>query len=113
MSRRKRLLWIVAVGLVALIVAALLGVYFALRHEPAFYREAMETKPDVLEKASDRMLKKIGALQSAMNRSGPLAGRHHRRGDQRLAGGRSAQEPSERPAAVGQQIRGWRSSRTR
>jgi hypothetical protein len=71
MSRRKRLIWIVAVGLVLLIAAALLGLYFAVRHEPEFYREAMEAKPDVLEKASDRMLKQIGALQSAMNRSGP------------------------------------------
>jgi hypothetical protein len=71
MSRRKRLVWIVAVGLVLLVAAALLGLYFAVRHEPEFYREAMETKPDVLEKASDRMLKQIGALQSAMNRSGP------------------------------------------
>jgi hypothetical protein len=71
MSRRKRLLWIVAVGLVVLVVAVLLGLYFALRHEPAFYRAAMEAKPEVLEKASDRMLKHIGALQSAMNRRGP------------------------------------------
>jgi hypothetical protein len=70
MSRRKRVLLIVNLGLIALVIAVVLGLYFALRHEPAFYREAMETKPDVLEKASERMLKQIGALQSAMNRSG-------------------------------------------
>jgi hypothetical protein len=70
MSRRKRVLWIVAAGSVTLVVAALLGVYFAMRHEPAFYREALETKPEALEKGNDRMLQQIGALQSAMNRSG-------------------------------------------
>jgi len=70
MSRRTRLLLFVAVGLVVLIALVLLGLYLAVRHEPAFYREAMGIKPDVLEKASDRMLKNIGALQSAMARRG-------------------------------------------
>jgi hypothetical protein len=68
MSRRTR--WLSAILLVAAIVAAIVGIYFALRHEPAFYREALETKRDVLEKGSDRMLKQIGALQGAMVRSG-------------------------------------------
>lgn len=70
MSRRKRILLMVAVALIALLVLAIVGIYLAVRHEPAFYRGAMETKPDVLEKGSDRMLKQLGALQSAMNRSG-------------------------------------------
>jgi uncharacterized protein YpmS len=70
MSRRNRLLFFIAVGLVILIVLALLGVYLAAQHEPAFYREAMEIKPAVLEKASDQMLKQIAALQSALNRQG-------------------------------------------
>ncbi len=70
MPRRKRLLLIVVTLVIALMIAGVVGVYFALRHEPAFYREAMQTKPEALEKASDRMLKKIGALQGAMNRRG-------------------------------------------
>lgn len=69
MSRRNRLLLIAAI-VILLIVAVLLGLYFAVRYEPTFYRDAMDTKPAVLEKASDRMLKKIGGLQSAMTRPG-------------------------------------------
>ena len=57
-------------GMAALVVLVLLGLYFAVRHEPAFYREAMTIEQPVLEKASGRMLKKIGALQSAANRLG-------------------------------------------
>lgn len=70
MSRRTRILLIVALGLVAVLVAILLGVYFALRSEPAFYRQAMQTKSDALKKGSEQMLKQVGALQSVMNRSG-------------------------------------------
>ena len=71
MSRRIRLLSFVAIGLIVLVALVLLGVYLAVRHEPASYREAMEVKPAVLEKASDRMLQTIGALQSAATRRGP------------------------------------------
>ena len=41
------------------------GAVLAVRHEPAFYREALEIDPAVLEKGSDRMLQQVAALQSA------------------------------------------------
>jgi hypothetical protein len=70
MARRRR--WIVAslVAAAALVVLVVLGLYWAVRQEPAFYRQAKQVKPAVLEKASDRMLRKIGAIQSAFARSG-------------------------------------------
>jgi hypothetical protein len=70
MSRRTRLFLVIIGGVAVLAVLLLLGVYLAVRHEPASYREAMAIKPAVLEKASDRMLQKIGALQSAVTRRG-------------------------------------------
>jgi hypothetical protein len=70
MSRRMRIALYVVVGLLVLAVLVLLGLYWAVQHEPAFYRETLEVKPQVLEKASDRMLQQIGALQSALRRQG-------------------------------------------
>jgi len=70
MSRRPRRIVVTVVGAAVLVALVLLGLYLAVRHEPAFYREAMGIKPAVLEKASDRMLKKIGALQSAATKQG-------------------------------------------
>jgi uncharacterized protein YpmS len=70
MSRRTRLSLIAAVALIALIVAVLLGLYFAAQKEPAFYRDALEIKQPVLDDANGRMLKKIGSLQSAVTQPG-------------------------------------------
>ena len=70
MSRRSRLFVVVASGAAVLVVLALLGLYLAVRHEPAFYRKAMEIEPAVLEKASDRMLQNAAAIQSALNSPG-------------------------------------------
>ena len=100
MSRRRR--WIaVIVGWAAAIVAlGVLALYLAVRHEPAFYRRAMAIEPAVLDKASDQMLQQIAALKAHCP-TRAMEGRHHGRADQRLAGGRSGQEPSEHLAAVG------------
>jgi hypothetical protein len=58
-------------GALAILVAvALVGLYVALRHEPAFYRRALETDKVVLEKGSDRMLQKIAAMQNDFTRPG-------------------------------------------
>jgi hypothetical protein len=54
-----------------MIVLLLLGLYLALRHEPAFYRETMATSRAALEKGSQRMLLKAAALGSVSTRSGP------------------------------------------
>lgn len=70
MSRRIRLILLVLGGLAALIVLALLGLYAAARHEPAFYRKALEIEPAVLEKASGRMIQQSTALVSAVKKEG-------------------------------------------
>jgi uncharacterized protein YpmS len=69
-SRRIRLILLVLGGLAALIVLALLGLYAAARHEPAFYRKALEIEPAVLEKASGRMIQQSTALVSAVKKEG-------------------------------------------
>jgi hypothetical protein len=70
MSRRLHLILLIVGGLAALIVVLLLGLYLAARHEPAFYREAMEIEPAVLQRGSDRMLQKATALASAVKKQG-------------------------------------------
>jgi hypothetical protein len=68
MSRKLRLfLWIAGIAAI-IVVLLLLCLYLAARHEPAFYRRALETDRPVLEKGSDRMLRKAAALQSALAR---------------------------------------------
>jgi hypothetical protein len=68
--RKRRRIKLAAVAAAVLVVLVLVGLYWALRHEPEFYRKAMAIKPAVLAEASDRMLKNIGTIQSAMTRSG-------------------------------------------
>jgi hypothetical protein len=70
MTRRTRLLLCVGAGLVVLAALALLGLYLAVRHEPTFYRNALELEPAALAKASDGMLQKAAAIQSALNTPG-------------------------------------------
>jgi hypothetical protein len=70
MSRRIRLTLLILAGLAATVVVLLLGLYAAARHEPAFYREALEIEPAVLEKASTRMIQQSTALVSAVKREG-------------------------------------------
>jgi hypothetical protein len=70
MSRRFRLsLWIAGLCVVILILV-LLGLYLAVRHEPAFYHAALTSNRAALERASDRMLRKGAALQSLPARLG-------------------------------------------
>jgi hypothetical protein len=70
MSRRLRLsLWIAGIAAI-LVVLLLAGLYLAARHEPAFYRAAMEANRAALEKGSDRMLRKGAALQSLPTKLG-------------------------------------------
>lgn len=70
MSRKLRLFFWIAGGLVALIAVVLLVLYLAVRHEPAFYREAMEIEPAVLETGSDQMLRQTTALASSVKKEG-------------------------------------------
>jgi hypothetical protein len=73
MTRKLRLSLLIAGGLAVLVALTLLGLFglhLAAQHEPDFYREAMATDPEVLEKASDRMLHEAAALQSAVSKQG-------------------------------------------
>jgi hypothetical protein len=69
-SRKLRIsLWILG-GLAALIAVVLLALYLAARHEPEFYRAAMEIEPALLETASDQMLQQTTALASSVKKPG-------------------------------------------
>lgn len=68
MSRRLRLLLLLLAGVATLLVLTLLGLYLAAGHEPACYREAMQTDPAVLEKGSDQMLKHATALAGSVKK---------------------------------------------
>jgi hypothetical protein len=70
LSRRVRLMLLPAGIVVVLVAVALPSFYFAARHVPDFYREALETDPDVLERGSDRMLQQATALSGAVKREG-------------------------------------------
>jgi hypothetical protein len=70
MSRRTRLFLLIGLGLVVVAVVVLLGLYVALRHEPTFYRKALDIEPAVLEKASDRMLQKLATIESVLAKPG-------------------------------------------
>jgi hypothetical protein len=69
-SRRLRLSLLVLGCPLILAAIALLAVLVAARHEPAFYRKALEADPAELSKGSDRMLRQAAALQSTGQREG-------------------------------------------
>jgi hypothetical protein len=70
MSRKRRIYLWIAGGLAALTALTLLALYEAAQHEPAFYREALETAPEVLEAASDKMLQQATAFSNEVQREG-------------------------------------------
>jgi len=70
MSRALRLTIGIVVILVLLAILLLLTLYWASRHEPAFYREALDIEPAVLEKGSDQMLQRSTALANAVRKNG-------------------------------------------
>lgn len=68
MSRRVKIV-VAIVGVAAVLAGvALLGLFLAARYEPAFYCEAMETDPSVLEEGSDAMLRQAASLASAVKK---------------------------------------------
>jgi hypothetical protein len=69
-ARKLRRLPLIVAGLAVLVVLILIGLYVAVRHEPAFYRRALDSDPAALEKASDRMLQKLAEIQNDLNRAG-------------------------------------------
>ncbi|MEN6450419.1 MAG: hypothetical protein ABFC96_08010, partial [Thermoguttaceae bacterium] len=69
-ARKRRIVWRIALGIVALLVLALVGLYIASRHEPAFYHRALAIDAADLAKGSNRMVRKLAALQSVGQRDG-------------------------------------------
>lgn len=67
---RKILLIIIGGGIVVLLLVVLLGLYWALRYEPAFYRQAAEADPAVREKFSKAMLRRALAFEGDVQREG-------------------------------------------
>ncbi len=70
MSRRIRLGFLIGSGLLAMLIALLLGVWLALQYEPKFYREALVVGAAVREKGSAEMLQRLAAMVSDVRRSG-------------------------------------------
>ncbi len=70
MSRRTWITLLIVVVAAMLVSLALLGVILAVRHEPAFYRAAMELDSARLEKGSFRMVQQATALTSAVEKPG-------------------------------------------
>jgi hypothetical protein len=70
MSRKFRLFLIIGCGLFGLLAAVLLGLYWASRYEPEFFRKNLTADPAAQEKGSGLMLRKILALQNNIKRAG-------------------------------------------
>ncbi|MGA2033630.1 MAG: hypothetical protein ABSG68_15355 [Thermoguttaceae bacterium] len=69
MPKKSRILAVVFCG-VLLVLLALLGVYLALRHEPAFYRRALTGDAAAEKKASEKMLQGVAHLGSNLAKQG-------------------------------------------
>ncbi len=67
MTYRIRVSLLLLGCLAVLALLALMLLYIAVRHEPEFYRRALEIPAENLEKGSDRMLQQAAAIESAIN----------------------------------------------
>ncbi|MEN6407520.1 MAG: hypothetical protein ABFC77_13745 [Thermoguttaceae bacterium] len=70
MSRKLRWISLILVVTAIVIVLIVLGLYWAVGYEPAYYRNALVGDPAAMEQASDRMLQKTTALVSAVKKKG-------------------------------------------
>ncbi|MGD0516997.1 MAG: hypothetical protein ABSA26_05620 [Thermoguttaceae bacterium] len=70
MSRRLRLTIWIGCGVSAVLIAGLVGVFFALRYEPKFYRDALSVASEAREEGSDQMLQRMAALVSGVRKPG-------------------------------------------
>jgi hypothetical protein len=67
---KRRIVLLVAGGLLLAIVIALFALYSASHHVPAFYQQAVAIDPREQEEASNRMLQQVSALDGALKRKG-------------------------------------------
>jgi uncharacterized protein YpmS len=70
MPRKLRLFLLFGGGIIGLLAAALAGLYWASRYEPAFYRKALTADSASREKGSKEMLCQILAFESNLKREG-------------------------------------------
>ncbi|MBN2580860.1 MAG: hypothetical protein JXB10_17880 [Pirellulales bacterium] len=70
MSRKLRWGLIGLGGLIGTAAIVLFGLYLAVRHEPKFYRDAMQADPADLEKGSQQMLQRCSLLFSDVQKDG-------------------------------------------
>ncbi|MCC6123373.1 MAG: hypothetical protein IT426_00270 [Pirellulales bacterium] len=70
MPRKFRLILILGGGIFGVLLLLLIGLYWASRYEPPFYRQAHAADPANREKRSEEMLRKVLALQNHFKREG-------------------------------------------
>ncbi|MEN6457619.1 MAG: hypothetical protein ABFC63_01705 [Thermoguttaceae bacterium] len=70
MSRKLRMVLLVGLCVAGLLIVAVVGLYWAAKHEPAFYCNAMATSETDLTDGSQQMLREAAALESVGQRNG-------------------------------------------
>ena len=70
MRKRLRIAALIGCGLLLVIALGLGGLYWALKHEPEFYRDAVRLDRSRQKQASDQMLQRAAALRSDVEKEG-------------------------------------------
>ena len=70
MPRKFRLFIFFGSGILGLLLVMSLGLYWASRYEPAFYRQALAADAAAQEKGSEQMLRQALAFQNSLKREG-------------------------------------------
>ena len=70
MRKRLRIAALLGCGLLLVIALGLGGLYWALKHEPEFYRDAVRLDRSLQQQASDQMLQRAAALRSDVEKEG-------------------------------------------
>lgn len=70
MHKRLRIAALIGCGLLLVIALGLGGLYWALKHEPEFYRDAVRLDRSFQKQASDQMLQRAAALRSDVEKEG-------------------------------------------
>ena len=70
MRKRLRIAALIGCGLLLVIALGLGGLYWALKHEPEFYRDAVRLDRSLQKQASDQMLQRAAALRSDVEKEG-------------------------------------------
>jgi len=68
--KRLRIAALIGCGLLLVIALGLGGLYWALKHEPEFYRDAVRLDRSLQKQASDQMLQRAAALRSDVEKEG-------------------------------------------